>query len=73
MINFSQMPKQPLLQFNAHRIYSHDQILDYFSELNLIEFALIPDNKKDGDIVYKPSDSLVKKQKFGTGCYWFEK
>ena len=37
------------------------------------EFALIPDNKKDGDIVYKPSDSLVKKQKFGTGCYWFEK
>ena len=63
----------PKLQFNAHRIYSHFQILDYFSELNLIEFALIPDNKKDGDIVYKPSDSLVKKQKFGAGCYWFEK
>ena len=63
----------PKLQFNAHRIYSHFQILDYFSELNLIEFALIPDNKKDGDIVIEPSEILLKKQKFGVGCYWFKK
>mgnify|MGYP001159696242 CR=1 FL=1 len=52
----------PKLQFNAHRIYSHGQILDYFSELKLIEFALIPDDKKDGDIIHAPSDSLLKKQ-----------
>ena len=63
---------EPKLQFNAHRIYSHAQILDYFSELKLIEFAIIPDNKKDGDIVSIPSNSLLKKQE-GVGCYWFKK
>ena len=63
---------KPQLQFNAHRIYSHVQILEYFSELKLIEFALIPDNKKDGDIVSIPSNSLLKKQE-GVGCYWFKK
>jgi len=63
---------EPKLQFNAHRIYSHAQILDYFSELKLIEFAIIPDNKKDGDIVSIPSINLLKKQK-GVGCYWFKK
>ena len=61
------------LQFNAHRIYSHIQIMEYFSELKLIEFSLIPDNKKDGDIIHVPSDSLLKKQKMGAGCYWFKK
>ena len=64
---------EPKLQFNAHRIYSHFQILDYFSELNLIEFALIPDNRIDGNIVIEPSEILLKKQKFGVGCYWFKK
>ena len=64
---------EPQLQFNAHRIYSHIQIMEYFSELKLIEFSLIPDNKKDGDILNNPSESIVKKQKFGVGCYWFEK
>ena len=47
--------------------------MNYFSELSLIEFALIPDNKKDGDIVIEPSEILLKKQKFGVGCYWFKK
>ena len=59
--------------FNAHRIYSYDQIINYFSSFNLKEFALIPDNKKDGDIVIEPSEILLKKQKFGVGCYWFKK
>ena len=63
---------EPKLQFNAHRIYSHFQILDYFSELNLIEFALIPGNRIDGNIVIEPSEILLKKQKFGVGCYWFK-
>ena len=63
----------PKLQFNAHRIYSHFQILDYFSELNLIEFALIPDNRKVGDIVIEPFETLLRKQRFGVGCYWYKK
>ncbi|MBH10189.1 MAG: hypothetical protein CMG74_07540 [Candidatus Marinimicrobia bacterium] len=63
----------PNLQFNAHRIYSHSQILDYFSELKLIEFALIPDDKKDGHIIINPSKKLLDQQKFGIGCYWYKK
>ena len=29
---------EPKLQFNAHRIYSHIQIMEYFSELKLIKY-----------------------------------
>jgi ubiquinone/menaquinone biosynthesis C-methylase UbiE len=31
------------IEFNAHRIYSFEQILDYFSPFLLKEFSLIPD------------------------------
>ena len=30
---------QPKIVFNAHRIYSYEQIMDYFTRLNLVEFT----------------------------------
>ncbi len=63
---------QPKIIFNAHRIYSYEQILNYFSDLKLLEFALIPDNPKNG-ILYNPEQKIINQQKYGCGCFWFTK
>lgn len=61
---------KPLLQFNAHRVYSHEQIMEYFHPLVLREFSLIPDN---GGLIENANGELVAKQNYGCGCYWFIK
>jgi len=60
------------LAFNAHRIYSINQIREYFSGLELIEFSLLPDNYQLG-LIKNPSDSFCNKQNWGCGCFWFKK
>jgi SAM-dependent methyltransferase len=64
---------KPRIIFNAHRIYSYTQILDYFSDLYLNQFALIPDSTKDGELVYDAPIDLINSQKYGCGCFWFQK
>ncbi len=64
---------RPRIQFNAHRIYSYDQITDYFSGFKLKEFALIPDNGDIEGIIYNASQEMVNTQNYGCGCFWFEK
>ena len=64
---------RPRIQFNAHRIYSYDQILSYFPDLKLKEFAFIPQYEKDGGIKYNPPKELVSKEKYACGCFWFIK
>jgi hypothetical protein len=64
---------QSRIQFNAHRIYTRDQVLEMFSELALIEFALIPDREEDGGLVTSPNDSLMARQIYACGCFWFIK
>lgn len=64
---------KPKIVFNAHRIYSYEQISDYFKNLKIMEFTLIPDNKQDGNLVKNPSKQLIAKQKYGCGCFWFNK
>jgi hypothetical protein len=64
---------KPRIMFNAHRIYSCQQILDYFSDLVLKEFVLIPEDPKDGDLVKNPQKALLEKQRYGCGCFWFTK
>lgn len=60
----------PRIEFNAHRIYSFEQIIGYFEGCELIEFALIPDT---GGLLINPDPSLVKVQKYGCGCFWFKR
>jgi hypothetical protein len=60
----------PRIEFNAHRIYSYEQITEYFSPLILKEFSLIPDT---GGIVINADPALVKDQQYGCGCFWFKK
>ena len=61
---------KPKLEFNAHRIYSYEQILEYFKDLTLKEFSLITDN---GSFIENANSKLVEKQGYGCGCFWFIK
>lgn len=58
------------IEFNAHRIYSYEQIQDYFKDLVLKEFTLITDT---GDFIENAKTEIVKTQKYGCGCFWFVK
>ena len=64
---------EPTIQFNAHRIYSRDQILSYFKELKLEKFTLIGEQFSQGGLIDNPSNELLQKQKYGCGCFWFKK
>jgi len=64
---------KPRIIFNAHRIYSYEQVISHFSELELKEFSLIPDNGKEVGIIKNASQSMVDKQNFACGLFWFVK
>ena len=64
---------KPRIQFNAHRIYSYDMILEMFSDLKLIEFSLIPDNTDDVGIILNATKNQTNEQKYGCGCFHFIK
>lgn len=61
---------KPKIAYNAHRVYSHEQITSYFSELQLIEFSLIAD---EFGVIKDASKELSDQQEFGCGCFWFKK
>lgn len=62
-----------LIMFNAHRIYTYEQTMGYFEGLELVEFALIPEEAHDGGLVRGASKELADRQKYGCGCFWFRK
>jgi SAM-dependent methyltransferase len=64
---------KPKIIFNAHRIYSYEQIATYFSELELKEFALIPDDPSEGGLILDATKEEADKQTYGCGCFWFRK
>jgi glycosyltransferase involved in cell wall biosynthesis/SAM-dependent methyltransferase len=64
---------QPVVRFNAHRIYSLSQVLGYFSGLELVEFTLIPDGPRNLALVSEANNEMVSAQKYGCGCFWFRK
>jgi len=61
-----------IIMFNAHRIYTYDQILSYFQEFELKEFSLIPDQSNEG-IILNATKEQSDKQHYGCGCFWFKK
>jgi SAM-dependent methyltransferase len=65
---------QPRVQFNAHRIFSLKLVQECFADLfDLREFALIPDDPDDGDLVVSPPQELTDRQYYGCGCFWLQK
>ncbi|HTF03670.1 MAG TPA: DUF268 domain-containing protein [Bacteroidia bacterium] len=64
---------KPRIQYNAHRIYSYDQVLDYFSGFELREFSLVPDTEAQGGLIRNATKALSDQQAYGCGCFWFVK
>lgn len=64
---------QPKIMFNAHRIYSYDQIIGYFPDLGLREFALIPDDPAGEDLIRQATKEMADAQTYGCGCFWFQR
>ncbi|WP_439697077.1 DUF268 domain-containing protein [Mucilaginibacter sp. AW1-7] len=63
----------PKLAFNAHRIYSYQQVCSYFDSFTLKEFSLIPDNYLEAGMILNASPGDADQQHWGCGCFWFEK
>lgn len=64
---------QPRIQYNAHRIYSYDQVIGHFSGFELKEFSLVPDDPKTGGLIRNATKKMSDEQKYGCGCFWFVK
>jgi len=64
---------QPRIMFNAHRIYSYRQVVDYFSDLSLEQFAMVPDQADDGGLLINPPELVADAQRYACGCFWFKR
>ncbi len=63
---------KPKIMYNAHRIYSYDQVIEYFKEFSLLDFSLGPDDKEIG-FINNATKETADDQKYGCGCFWFKK
>lgn len=61
---------KPKLCFNSHRIHSTSQILDYFSDLELIELSGVDDN---GKFIQNIDKNILDSCVYGCGFFWFTK
>lgn len=61
---------KPRIEFNAHRIYSYEMIMEMFKDLKLVEFTLITDS---GEFIQNADEILVSQQDYACGCFWFKK
>jgi glycosyltransferase involved in cell wall biosynthesis len=63
------------IQFNAHRIYTKEHVVNQFKRLglNLKEFTLIPEIETDGGLINNPPQELLNKQRYACGCFLFTK
>jgi SAM-dependent methyltransferase len=64
---------KPRIQFNAHRIYAYEQVVSYFPELELKEFALVEDESSGGAFIANATEADANRQAYGCGCFWFQR
>lgn len=64
---------QRKIMFNAHRLYTFEQVKSYFDGFHLRQFVLIPQDGRDGGLVEDPDPQLLAIQTYGCGCFWIEK
>lgn len=60
------------IMFNAHRIYSYEQVISYFDGFELMEFSLIPDQSDEG-LIINANKEQANEQLYGCGCFMFKK
>jgi len=61
---------EPKIFFNAHRIHSTAQILDYFSDLELVELSGVDDK---GQFIIDVDRKVLDSCRYGSGLFWFTK
>ncbi len=64
---------KPRIFFNAHRVYSYEEILNYFGSFKLKEFSIIEDDGFEKGIIINADPNKVKNNKYACGCFWFKK
>ena len=64
---------KPKILFNAHRIYSFDQIEEYFSDMKMKEFSLITEDNAKGGLLCNSTKERADQETYGCGCFWFMK
>lgn len=67
---FSLPVGKPRLCFNAHRIHSPQQIIEYFSSLELLELSGIDDNR---NFIRNIEINTLEKANYSCGLFWFRK
>jgi len=65
--------KDAKIMFNAHRIYTYDQITTYFKDFEIVEFSLITNNPNMDDFIENADPKLIEQCTYGCGCFWFRK
>jgi hypothetical protein len=58
------------VEFNAHRIHSPAQIVDYFSGLKLVEFSAVDDS---GELLLNIEPGQMAKAQYACGLFWFNR
>ncbi|MFO0827461.1 MAG: DUF268 domain-containing protein [Phycisphaerales bacterium] len=68
---------RPRVCFNAHRVYDVDSIVRAMPSLTLHSLSLIPDaptpDQYDAGIIEGADAELVRRQRYGCGCFRFER
>lgn len=62
----------PRVYFNAHKVYSYNQVINLFHGLELLEFSYIS-GKNDLGIITNPKLSNLNGETYACGCFWFTK
>ena len=61
------------IRFNAHRIYSYEQVIELFNGLDLEDFSLVTDPLESGKFIRGASREMANAQLYGCGCFRFTK
>ncbi len=64
--------REALIEFNAHRIYTYDLVLDLFPTLKLIEFSFVPETGQSG-IKENADPKDLENEHYACGLFVFEK
>lgn len=60
------------IEFNAHRIYQFEQVLEMFWDCSLTSCSLLPDDSSCG-LLPNAAPALFNEQRYGCGCFEFRK
>jgi len=67
---FSLPVGRPRVCFNAHRVHSPKQILEYFKDLMLVEFSVVDDH---GNLIIHANPDEMSHARYACGLFWFRK